>query len=447
MVTAVLGKRGKLRGGIVASLRTKQIKPKVGDVVELVKCNPYSGHAAAAQGIYKICNKAAYPYGGSKNYFIIQDQDRKDKFILETGSAFKRPSAKAIEEFVEKLRTAIPREFHTKRTSCTGSDPELFVVGEHERPIAAFNFLPDKKDAAQTDHSYFGHGKLFWDGVQAEFTVPPGGCHSYVIDGFRAGMVTLLRHAKAVDPKAKLVPDCVMDVPDDMLQTGPERGIALGCKPSLNAYGSSGADIAALDARGLKFRFAGCHVHLSSCAYYKIDDKNIENVIKSIDRVAGVFSVGLLRGLEDARRRQYYGLAGEYRVPSYGLEYRTLSSAMLCHPSITHLLLDLVRAGAAMALGGQDELLSDIDDSDVQSCINNLDADLADKIIDSHSKVFLGLIEQINTNGKLALEMAHKGAKEFLDPHKMKENWKLENDWLPHSNHERAEFRCFRPKK
>ena len=120
-----------------------------------------------------------------------------------------------------------------------------------------------------------------------------------------------------------------------------KKALVLGCDISKNAYGYQG------DLEGLKnlpFRTTGGHIHLGvqentlNSANVKTSEKNFKNMIKNkadwfiglLDRTIGLAGVLINPWPEEAgHRRQYYGLPGEYRIKSYGIEYRSLPTAEL----------------------------------------------------------------------------------------------------------------------
>ena len=85
----------------------------------------------------------------------------------------------------------------------------------------------------------------------------------------------------------------------------------------------------------------------------------------------------LLAGNWDAGcRRQFYGLAGEFRLPPHGLEYRTLSNFWLYHRSLAHLVFGVARAAFCYALHGLRGKFN-VSEEDVQHIVNTNDAKAA----------------------------------------------------------------------
>lgn len=121
-------------------------------------------------------------------------------------------------------------------------------------------------------------------------------------------------------------------------------------------------------------RSAGLHIH---CGY---DNNNIDTsleLVKYLDLYLGVPSV--LKD-PDTKRRSLYGKAGCFRLTSYGVEYRVLSSAMMKDvESIQFVWRQIEKAINAYNSG------EDLGNPDcVVNAINNSDKELAEKLIKSY---------------------------------------------------------------
>lgn len=316
----------------------------------------------------------------------------------------------------------------------TGSDPEVFVTANDE-VLPAFAFLPSKKEQCAFHPGGVPSSgyKAFWDGFQAEFTVPSFSCHAYGMDYIRNGLEEVLRKARTICPHAKLSSRPVVTVPEDIMSTAPPECVELGCEPSLNIYfNGQNPRLEGLDATQLKHRFAGFHVHLGSGPRTPAQNRK---TVAMMDKVAGIASVLVLRGLEDPIRRQYYGLAGEHRLPAYGLEYRTLSSACLCHPVVTNLMMDLARTAAVWSWDRIDHCW-DCGDDEAQDIIDTLNVEGAEKVIERNRAALLALLKPIygRESRNNAMAIITKGAKEILEVNDMEASWKLFGTWEPHCN-------------
>lgn len=217
-----------------------------------------------------------------------------------------------------------------------GTDPEFFL-SQNGQVVPAFEHLPDKYTTADG---------LFWDGFQAETVVDPfkrpSGerntapyCHSLLAQNLGQQIQRLA--LKGLNVAA--IP--VWRVPNSMLAWASEAHVSLGCDPSRNVYGTFGRVVER--PRELQWRFAGGHVHFNLTAEERCNPDNIRYLVKTLDALLGIPSVCLAQNYDHFIRRRYYGLAGEYRLPPHGLEYRTLSNFWLMHPQAFMLVFDLAR--------------------------------------------------------------------------------------------------------
>lgn len=329
--------------------------------------------------------------------------------------------------------------------SCTtGSDPEIFAVDGKGKLIPAWEYL-GKQVAGADPHA-------FWDGFQAEFTTKSASCLALGMDSIQSGLQMVWDAARKVDKKAKLLPSAVIEVPQDMMKAASDEHADLGCDPSANAYGTLPIDIA--DPRTMPLRFAGFHMHFGQGAhgdlYYSTKvvgtkelHKRADDAVKGIDQVAGLISVAVLGYMDDERRRQFYGRAGEYRLPPHGLEYRTLSVAALRHPVLAHLFFDLGRLGINVGLMKLN--IWGVPQEEIQRIINERDVEQARSIMASNQSVLLEIGKKagrVYTYGKPYADnvrrLATEGAENVLvgleDIHKA---WHLvgsgEKTWERHS--------------
>lgn len=301
-----------------------------------------------------------------------------------------------------------------------GADPEVLVVDGGGKVIPAWNFLPAKTGRIP---------ETFWDGFQAEFTITPNACISYVVDHIRGGLYDVYHAAKLYDANARLTSACVVQVDKKSLARMSPEHTALGCAPSLNVYPNTQQLQA--DGRRLDLRFAGFHVHIG---LGRMTEDEAMPIVKSIDQIAGVCSVAALGEIEDSRRRIFYGRAGEYRLPKHGVEYRTLSAVGLAHPAVTSLLLTLVRIGICLAFTCPNALCSD---AQAQDIINNNDVVTARSLV---AKLGRQLTSWLKTDlvysmaATNAMQLITHGAHNLLDMDDIEGSWMLINGgWRPHA--------------
>lgn len=281
----------------------------------------------------------------------------------------------------EKLRPiqlpqlkALPRTVQTQ-----GSDPEIFIVNKENQVIPAFAFLPDKDQAKRNPYH------IFWDGFQAEFNTSSGSCLDGFINSLRTNLSQLTQAAKKYDKNARLTIMPTIDIPIHLLKESKEEHVQFGCMPSLNVYGMEGSKA---NGRDVMFRSAGGHIHLGLTADQK---KRIPEYVKALDAILGVACVSMFGAFDDPRRRELYGLAGEYRTPSHGLEYRPLSNVWMCHPTVSYIIYELARKVVSMV----DSKLFHMwqyNEKDVIECINTCNIALACEIIKQNQEVFKALL-------------------------------------------------------
>lgn len=228
----------------------------------------------------------------------------------------------------EVLTTGVSRCYG--HTPVMGADPEFFlesasIPGFQKRRVPAFEVLEDKY-ATSTD--------LFWDGFQAESRVNPSVNHLTVVYNFSRQVAKLRPYRLRISPGA------FWRIPDELLKNSGDAQVALGCDPSFNIYDTKGQCVP--DARKLLWRFAGGHIHFSLTDWER-NNAVYKRVVRTLDQILGVASVAMAEGYDVGLRRRYYGLAGEFRLPPHGLEYRTLSNWYWMHPQAALLVLDLAR--------------------------------------------------------------------------------------------------------
>jgi hypothetical protein len=302
----------------------------------------------------------------------------------------------------------------TRKTFTLGTDPEMFVLTKKNQLIPAFTFLPPKSAGRN----------VYWDGFQAEWklkTTPQ--CIQLFVSDIQQQMVEL--HKAAKRKKGVLSLTNVLKVPEKTLQTAAMQHVQFGCMPSFNVYGMRGLELD--NPRDLKHRFAGGHIHFGSWN----QQPPYEPIVTMMDRILGVWSVGAAQKIDNPIRRQYYGLAGEYRKPKYkygyGVEYRVLSNFWLAHPSLTNLTMDIARKAVRVGLSPSAAKEWKVTTEETIECINSSNVDLAKEILKRNKRMFSTLFVGTTYNPSAtakALEVANKGIGEFFDLDVTK-NWKL----------------------
>ena len=231
--------------------------------------------------------------------------------------------------------------------------------------------------------------------------------------------------ARAKRKGADFLAQDIVRVDDDLFDTLPIEYVQLGCDPSLNIYGEIG-NIPG-DPRTLPYRFAGGHIHFGHNWLLAAADRAgcAAAVVADLDKVLGTWSVGVAGPYESLKkRRTYYGLAGEFRIPPHGVEYRSLSNFWLASPGMFSLTFAVAaRVFLAHMVGVTKFWLNDF--MVTQNTINTYDVETARKTIRANEKQFLAICGE--NIGKVALKACYEGMESIVaKPLAIAENWGLQ---------------------
>lgn len=304
----------------------------------------------------------------------------------------------------------------------TGADPEIFVEGE-KGIIPAWEFLPEKKPGQL----------MFWDGAQAEVTPRGDSCLERLTKEIRSLLNNVLAEAKKKDKGAKFSLKNVVELSPPVLNTSDMKYIQLGCAPSLNIYNDRGKDI--VNPRELVQRFAGGHLHYAG----QFDASEVEETVRALDAILGIAGVSLAGEMDDPVRRQYYGLAGEFRLPKHGIEYRVLSNFWLIHPAITYMVMELFRVVIRLVQSGLFSRVWVSEENTVREVINNCDVKAARKLLLHNAKSLEALFRHTNFGGgsgaravKLCAEAATytvlNGVEKVVHYKSVEKNWGIRGE-------------------
>lgn len=344
-----------------------------------------------------------------KNDFnLIVVTKKKDKALIE-----KEYEAAILQNLPQQLGHSFD----------VGSDPEIFIEDNKGAIVPAFEFLPAKKAPVVVAT---GGETIYWDGFQAEFTTKPYNCLAYQVDSVHFAMKKLLQLAKAHCNTARLSSRTLVDIPSEARQGAKEEHVAFGCMPSFNVYGLKGPSI---PGRECEFRSAGGHIHFG-CG--KKSPDSIDKIVRALDAILGVACVSLFEKYDSPKRRMMYGMAGEYRTPPHGLEYRVLSNAWMFHPLMMNLVFDLSRK---VFIFGEKGLLKHwkATEKETIECIQNCDAKSARAILKRNVAIFKQLLKaayyQLSDAQITALyDVFINGADSVIaDMNDISTNWQLEN--------------------
>lgn len=373
--------------------------------------------------------RSTYKYNTFTNYSLLTDKiEMLNMNIYDKDELFvKIKKTKEIEDkfksflHLDKMRNLYWGGGHL------GSDPEIFVVNKKTNEvIPAFNFLRGKTNPDKVGSYINGQGygqNLFWDGFQAEFNTEASNCMAWVCDSVHNGLRTLAEKAKAHDKNAVLTIKSTLDIPIDMLMESDNEHVEFGCMPSLNAYNMQGYKA---NGRDVPFRSAGGHIHFGIAHYLGDDKKKILSTVKALDKILGVACVSLFANYDSADRRVLYGLAGEYRLPKHGLEYRVLSNAWMSHPLIMNIVYELSRQVIAVDKAGLIDHWDATEEETIE-CINTCNVELARKILKRNKIMFKNIMYSKFRNEEKASSVYKiflNGMESIIDdPNDVEGNW------------------------
>lgn len=292
-----------------------------------------------------------------------------------------------------------------------GADPEIFLEKGDGTLLPAFAFLPSKYEPLKTPEE---GQNFYWDGFQAEFNILPSTEITECLKSVRFGLKALLRAAQERDPGARLSLKTVVETPLDMLRTLPPEFVEFGCMPSYNVYGITGMG---LDGINCPHRFAGGHIHFGISENESAMDM-IPQLVRALDAILGVACVSLFENFDNPVRRQYYGLAGEHRLPPHGMEYRPLSDAWLFNPKLATAVLELARKIVVWTVNGKNRW--DASQEEVVECMLRSDVTIARKILKRN--LDNGLLASMNFKTSIDLMAPAEKSVHMTD---IADNWNL----------------------
>ena len=303
------------------------------------------GAAVSIEGRQGLLERKVWNHRRNTFYGTVLFEDRSRDTFAGT-----LPGARlGLEEQQQLLKKLAPDfRFHTtsrvaRHVFYMGCDPEVFVLGESGQVLPAFHFLKSREEAGKTiafDASETPQLAPFYDGFQAEFCTPAASCLEVLATRIRNGLALVRGKARKVDPKIRLTAKSFLEIAPETFYGASEEHRALGCMPSFSTYGLQGQ---LEDAENLPFRTAGGHIHFGTQCAYRSGGFDNEAAVRLLDKIVGVIGVSVADGLDSSERRKFYGVAGEYRTPKHGFEYRVLSNFWLAAPALFHLMFELAR--------------------------------------------------------------------------------------------------------
>ncbi len=253
-----------------------------------------------------------------------------------------------------------------------GADPELFIINEKTgKVVSSIGLIPGTKSNPYVADDMPNGFAMETDNIVAEFNIPPVQNMNKFINCIEYMKKYIDSFVKDKNPDLGILCAASMEVDDDQLQS--DEAKMFGCDIDYNAYTEEPNP----KPKGNKtnIRSCGFHIHLG------YENPNVDTsltLIKYLDAYLGIPSV--LRDT-DTRRRSLYGKAGCFRLCSYGLEYRVLSSTMM--KDTDNLKFVWEQLCKTVAAYQSSYILPD--SSLVIEAINNSDIELANKLISEYN--------------------------------------------------------------
>lgn len=287
-----------------------------------------------------------------------------------------------------------------------GADPEFFFE-RGGQIIGAERVIPEQGlDAIdQSGHYITKRAALIIDGVQAELNVNPYQRRTHLANELKTAFLSLRRHLAGM-PEITTNFKPLIKVEAAELAALSEKARIFGCAPSKNIWNDNArVDV---DAATYPYRAAGGHIHLGlHHPIHSYQQDNRSRLVPLLDIFVGNTCVLLDRDPTVVERRKHYGRAGEYRLPIYGLEYRTPGNFWLRSYPLMSFVFGMASLAVSVLyetlLGNnlEGELVGMVDIDNVIDAINLNDYDLAfanyetvKKFILCHGGIGKGLMPQ-----------------------------------------------------
>lgn len=267
-----------------------------------------------------------------------------------------------------------------------GADPEGFFVRNGE-VVSSKEILPEEP-IVYKDAKGYERGRVVRDGFQLEIQPLSSHCRANAGNFIQCALIALKEYLDKTHPDVQVKFLRTAEIPEAYFNSMTEQERELGCLPSFNLYRPATLDVDPLTYRQ---RSCGGHLHLGQLPFEcdKDHPEFAKRLVKLLDAIVGNTCVLIDRDPGNAIRREVYGRAGEYRLPKWGLEYRTLSNFWLHAYPLQSLVYALARQAAGVlnhslkysaydnGYNPEEDLLSKIDMKKVVRAINTNDLALA----------------------------------------------------------------------
>lgn len=264
-----------------------------------------------------------------------------------------------------------------------GCDPEFFI--ETNGKVDGSEKIIPKEGMKQSINfggsTVDGGSTIKRDGVQCELNPRPMSCRAYLHNEIVACFLTLRRSLNKYyrTYKYDVSSKQVIKMDKKILNSLSKEARRFGCAPSRNAYTETENKINVSPSRYL-YRSAGGHIHIGRMEENWLEKdqdiifSDIPKLVKLFDIIVGCTGTLIDRDIWAKERRKVYGRAGDYRLPKYGFEYRTLSNFWLNDYVYMSLMFGLARMACEFLLSGwEEEIFKRTDYLDIETIINKND--------------------------------------------------------------------------
>lgn len=256
-----------------------------------------------------------------------------------------------------------------------GCDPEFFfkrdgeVIGSEKVIDIKKGFVIQAK-AAYTSNEV----KFIVDGVQAELNPQAHACRANLANEISNCFRKLVDKISGDKSLTITFAPCVKVSKEELLSLD-EKSQQLGCAPSENTNPKSRGIVRNVDPLVYLKRSAGGHIHIGNIA----KGYDLPRIVNVLDVLLANTCVLIDRDEGNKERRKVYGLAGEYRTPKHGLEYRTLSNFWLKAYPLMSFVFSMARfcVGVSTNKPACDRLLEMVNMDKIHKAINTNNYDLA----------------------------------------------------------------------
>lgn len=260
-----------------------------------------------------------------------------------------------------------------KDTLTIGGDPEVFLVNKDTKAaVSAIGLIKGSKSKPLMLPEVGDGFAIQTDCCSVEFNLPP----VKFVNGpesFYNNVQKMFKYISENTPEElEISLATALEFSTKDLRH-PQARLA-GCSVDYNAWSLNSNEKPNFAATNI--RCNGAHLHFG---YENVNDMVSIELIKALDLTIGVTSVLLD---PDTERRKLYGRAGCFRITNFGIEYRTPSPYYLESLELVEHIYKCI--DRAVDLLNEGIKYSDIEQFEIQTCINISDVDMAKKLIEKY---------------------------------------------------------------